>query len=629
MSDSLAILQNVFGYETFRSNQQEIVDTIIAGNNALVLMPTGGGKSICYQIPALSRFGTAVIVSPLIALMKDQVDALVARGIEAAYLNSSISHEDQRHIERDLLQGNIKILYVSPERMLSDYFLNLLQGVELSLFAIDEAHCVSQWGHDFRPEYMKLGVLAKNFPLVPRLALTATAGIATRIEIMNSLSLHGSPTFISSFDRPNISYRIAKKGKKEENFYKLLDFIKDNHLYDSGIVYCLSRKSVEETAQRLVKSGFKAMPYHAGLSQSYREKVQEKFIKEESTIVVATIAFGMGIDKPNVRFVAHMDLPKSIESYYQETGRAGRDGRPSNAWMLYGLRDLVLLKKMGNKGVKDALIRKSNEEKLDSMLGLCETTLCRREVLLNYFNDPHAGYCGNCDNCLNPNSKKMDVSDQARLMLRCIYETEQKHYTDYIIEVLRGNLTPFTTKSGHHHLSSFGQGKNEDEGFWYGVARQLMAGGYITLSADRTFQLTLTKRSILLLEEKEQLYLVKDFYKKSAPTKKTSNKKISTSIQQTKTQTKNKTKKKAVSQYQPVDGTDKNLFENLKVLRTKLAKQNRTKSFKVFPDKTLLEMSKIRPKTLEDLKNIYGVGPKRLKKYGPVFLSAIEELSIV
>ena len=616
MSDSLEILQTVFGHESFRGNQQEIVDTVIAGNNALVLMPTGGGKSICYQVPALSRFGTAIVISPLIALMKDQVDALVKKGIEAAYLNSSISHEEQRELESSLLKGNIKILYVSPERMLSDYFLNLLQRIELSLFAIDEAHCVSQWGHDFRPEYMRLGVLFKNFPHVPRLALTATAGIATRIEIMNSLSLHGSPTFISSFDRPNINYRIAKKGKKEENYYKLLEFIKDNHLYDSGIVYCLSRKSVEETAQKLVKSGFKAMPYHAGMSQRYREKVQEKFINEHSVIIVATIAFGMGIDKANVRFVAHMDLPKSIESYYQETGRAGRDGRPSNAWMLYGLRDLVLLKKMGNKGVKDAMIRKSNQEKLDSMLGLCETTLCRREVLLKYFNDTHKGNCGNCDNCLRPKERKIDVSDKARLMLQCIYETDQKYHTDYIIDILKGNLTAFTTKNGHHHLQSFGAGKDEDVGLWYAIARQLMAAGYISLSPDRTFQITLKKRSLLLLEEKESLFLIKDYYKKPVSNPK--------GVEKKPKQVRKKVKSKL--SYKKSDGTDQSLFENLKIFRKEVAKKNRTKAFKVFPDKTLLEMSESKPETLDELKDIYGVGPKRLKKYGEVFLDAIREL---
>lgn len=617
MSDSLEILQTVFGHESFRGNQQEIVDTVIAGHNALVLMPTGGGKSICYQVPALSRFGTAIVISPLIALMKDQVDALVKKGIEAAYLNSSISHEEQREIESSLLKGNIKILYVSPERMLSDYFLNLLHKIELSLFAIDEAHCVSQWGHDFRPEYMKLGVLFKNFPHVPRLALTATAGIATRIEIMNSLSLHGSPTFICSFDRPNINYRIAKKGKKEENYYKLLEFIKDNHLYDSGIVYCLSRKSVEETAQKLVKSGFKAMPYHAGMSQRYREKVQEKFINERSVIIVATIAFGMGIDKADVRFVAHMDLPKSIESYYQETGRAGRDGRPSNAWMLYGLRDLVLLKKMGNKGVKDAMIRKSNQEKLDSMLGLCETTLCRREVLLKYFNDSHKGNCGNCDNCLRPKERKIDVSDKARLMLQCIYETDQKYHTDYIIDILKGNLTTFTTKNGHHHLQSFGAGKDEDDGLWYAIARQLMAAGYISLSPDRTFQITLKKRSLLLLEEKESLFLIKDYYKKPVSNPK--------SVEKKPKQVRKKVKSKL--SYKKSDGTDQSLFENLKIFRKEVAKKNRTKAFKVFPDKTLLEMSESKPETLDELKDIYGVGPKRLNKYGEVFLEAIRNLT--
>ncbi len=619
MSDSLAILQKVFGYDQFRDNQQEIVDTIIEGNNALVLMPTGGGKSICYQVPALSRFGTAIIISPLIALMKDQVDALLEKNIEAAFLNSSISHEQQREIEKDLIDGNIKILYVSPERMLSDYFLNLLERIEISLFAIDEAHCVSQWGHDFRPEYMKLGVLTKRFPRIPRLALTATAGAATRIEIVNSLSLHGAQTFISSFDRPNISYEINKKGKKEENYIKLLNYIRDHHVYDSGIVYCLSRKSTEEVAAKLVKSGFKAMPYHAGLSQKYREKVQEKFIKEESTIVVATIAFGMGIDKSNVRFVAHMDLPKSIESYYQETGRAGRDGLPASAWMLYGLRDLVMLKKIGNKGVKDAMIRKSNEDKLDSMLGLCETVMCRREVLLKYFNDSHSGSCGNCDNCLNEITGTIDVSENARLALKCIYETNQKFYTDYLISILHGELSAFTTKHGHHHANCFSSGKEFDHSYWYSVFRQLFAGGYITLTADHSFEIKLTKRAIELLEQRENLYIRKDYYKKSPAALKKQLKKT--------TPTKKKVKKRpAAPQYKTTDGSDLTLFENLKIFRTKIAKKNRTKSFKIFPDQSLMEMSKNRPKSLEEFSTIYGVGPKRLKKFGKIFIEAIEEL---
>ncbi len=629
MSESLALLQNIFGYDQFRDNQKQIVDTVIAGQNALVLMPTGGGKSLCYQLPALARFGSAIIVSPLIALMKDQVDALIGKGIEAAYLNSSISHEDQREIERDLLKGNIKILYVSPERMLSDYFLNLLERVEISLFAIDEAHCVSQWGHDFRPEYMKLGLIAKRFPHIPRLALTATAGIETRAEIMNSLSLHGGRVFVSSFDRSNIKYKISKKGKKEENYYKLLNFIKDNHIYDSGIVYCLSRKSTEEIAAKLVKSGLKAMPYHAGLSQRYRHQVQEKFIKEDGLIVVATIAFGMGIDKPNVRFVAHMDLPKSIESYYQETGRAGRDGKPSNAWMLYGLKDLVLLKKMGNKGTKDSLIRKSNEKKLDSMLGLCETTICRREVILNYFdeNSHHHTNCQNCDNCLKPSTNKIDVTDQAGLMLRAIYETDQRYFSDYIIEVLRGSLTPFTTKNGHHHISSFKAGSDFDESFWQAISRQLFAGGYIGLSPDRSFCVKLTKKSIELLEKRESLYLSTDYYKKSqSKNRNTTPTKTSKKSPSSRTKTKAKSTK-ATPTYKVNDGSDKTLFENLKVLRTQIAKKNRTKSFKVFPDRTLLEMSKLKPSNQEELKEIYGVGPKKLKKYGSIFLDAISELT--
>lgn len=620
MSDSLSILQNVFGFDAFRGNQQEIINSVIAGENALVLMPTGGGKSLCYQIPALSRIGTAIVISPLIALMKDQVDALVAKGVEAAFLNSSISHEEQNEIQEDLLRGNIKILYVSPERMMSEYFISLLQRVEISLFAIDEAHCVSQWGHDFRPEYMKLNMLTKNFSSVPRIALTATAGAATKEEIIRCLSLYGGNTYISSFDRPNIHYTIQKKGPKAHNIQALIKYIKEEHSENAGIVYCLSRKSTEEVSEQLVKAGIKAMPYHARLSQKYRDKVQEKFLKEEKIVIVATIAFGMGIDKPDVRFVAHMDLPKCLESYYQETGRAGRDGLPSQAWMLYGMRDLVLLKKMAFKGVTSAARRRVIEEKLDAILGYCETTGCRREVLLNYFDDPYTGPCENCDTCLTPIDKMIDATELAKNALTCVYETNQSYNVHHMVDVLLGNLTAFMQKSGHHHTTSFKAGADYDEALWHSVYRQLIALGYLKMIMDGKSELKLTEKSLKVLEGDEVVLLRADYKKtvskNTEPKKKAAKKKT--------------TKKKAVKkvlQYKTFDGTDRTLFENLKIFRSDLAKKKRTKSYKIFHDQTLWQMAQRRPKELHELEDIHGIGPKKLKKFGNIFLKALEELS--
>ena len=618
MSEAVDILQKVFGYESFRGNQEEIINSVIAGNNAMVLMPTGGGKSLCYQVPALARFGTAIVVSPLIALMKDQVDALIDKGVEAAYLNSALTHAQQNKIEELLVQGSLKILYVSPERMMSSYFLNLLDRVEISLFAIDEAHCVSQWGHDFRPEYMQLGIVAKRWPTIPRMALTATAGAATREEMIRALNLHEAQVYISSFDRPNIQYTIAKKGRKEQNFLKLLDFIKTQHSGETGIVYCLSRKNTEEVADKLVHAGIKAMPYHAGLSQHYREQVQEKFIKNDGLIVVATIAFGMGIDKSNVRFVAHMDLPKCLESYYQETGRAGRDGLPSHAWMLYGLQDLVMLKKITNRGVSSAARRRVNDEKLDAILGFCETTKCRREVLLNYFDDPYAGPCENCDTCLAPVKQQIDATELAKIALTAVYETDQRFNVHYMIDILMGNLTAMVQKSGHHHCTSFKAGHEYDEALWYSIYRQLIAHGHLKMIMDGRSELKLTQQAIDVLEDRAEVCLRAD-YKKSVS---------KPAEAKPKTTRKKKTRKKSVAKdYKPVDGSDKTLYENLKIFRNNLAKKRRTQSFKIFPDRTLQEMVENKPTELYELEELYGVGPKKLKRFGKLFLEALDELS--
>lgn len=625
-SEAYSILKSVFGYNEFRGNQLQIIESVLNGSDGLVLMPTGGGKSLCYQIPALVFRGTTIVVSPLIALMKDQVDALINKGIEAAFLNSTLDLSEQRQIEAELISGHIKLLYISPERMMLERFQNVLKRCEISFIAIDEAHCVSQWGHDFRPEYQQLGVLCELFPHVPKLALTATAGVTTREDIIQSLKLNDPRLFIASFDRPNISYRIEKKRKKDENYQRLLNFINDNHSGESGIVYCLSRKKTEDTAKFLKNHGLKAYAYHAGMSSSKREKIQERFINKPSVVVVATIAFGMGIDKADVRFVAHMDLPKSMESYYQETGRAGRDGLPSEAFMLYGMQEVVMIKKMMNKGRIAAAVKRSNEQKLDAMVGLAESTTCRREVLLNYFNDNYTGPCHNCDICLDPSEDLVNVTQEAIWALQTIHEAKdskgQGFDIHYYINMLTGLADGLIQGNNHHTLKVFSVGDDIKPVVWYSIFRQLISAGMIKMKMDGTSRLSLTLKALPVVRGDQQIYLRKNISSTSNIKPKTVKKKTAKKTAKKASKKKAKKKKTPKKEY---TGAEPALFETLRELRAKLAKQKRTKPFKIFPDRTLEELIEFRPQSIDELESVYGLGPKRLKRYGQILIDAINE----
>jgi len=605
------VLNQVFGHEQFRGNQEEIIKSIMSKKHNLVLMPTGGGKSICYQLPALIFRGTTIVISPLIALMKDQVDALKEKGIEAAFLNSSLTLAEQRDIEAQLISGHIKLLYVSPERLALTRFQNVLKRCEISLIAIDEAHCVSQWGHDFRPEYMEVGVVAKLFPKTPRLALTATAGELTREDMIKSLKLDDANIFISSFDRPNISYEIQKKTKKAENYERLLEFIENNYPKDTGIVYCLSRKKTEETAKFLKQNKIKAYAYHAGMAPSKREKIQERFIQQKGIVIVATIAFGMGIDKSNVRYVAHMDLPKCIESYYQETGRAGRDGLPSKAWMLYGKQEVVMLKRMMNKGTTSLKRRRYNEEKLEAMLGLAEATLCRREVLLNYFNDPYKGPCHNCDNCLAPSNSMINATEEAVLALQAVHETKQKYDIQSLVHIITGYATGVLQERGDHLLKVFNLGREVKEDIWYSVYRQLIASGVLKMQMDGSSRLELTQKALPIIRGEQ------DFFIRPVVPSAT---KIVTAKAPAKKKVKRQPREKLIA-------SDGDLFEALKTFRRELARARRTKPYRIFPDQTLQELADKKPTTLSQLEDIYGIGPKKLKRFGKIFIDAIQDLS--
>jgi ATP-dependent DNA helicase RecQ len=592
MNSARDILQSVFGYDAFRPPQDQIIQTVIDGGDALVLMPTGGGKSLCYQIPALARPGCAVVISPLIALMQDQVNALRQLGVRASFLNSTLPPAEARAVEEQLLCGELDLLYIAPERLTQERCLALLQQASISLFAIDEAHCVSQWGHDFRADYLQLSLLHQRFPTIPRIALTATADARTRAEIIERLDLAQASQFIAGFDRPNIRYRIALKHNARS---QLLQFLREEHPEDAGIVYCLSRKKTEDTAYWLQQQGFNALPYHAGLDAGMRADYQARFLREEGVIIVATIAFGMGIDKPDVRFVAHLDMPKTVEAYYQETGRAGRDGEPADAWMVYGLQDVIKLRQMMDSSEGSEEHKRAEQHRLNAMLGLCEITSCRRQSLLNYFGDRLPQPCGNCDTCLEP-VDTWDGTEASRMALSVVYRTGQRFGVNHLIDVLRGARNDKIEQFEHHQLPTWGVGSELDNNQWRSVFRQLVARGYLSVDLERFGALRLEEQCRALLRGEEQIQLRRDARRKAAR-------------QQTKTPL-------------PAD-IDIALWEALRELRRELAEEQGVPPYVIFHDRTLQEMCVALPTSIAGFGRITGVGERKLDKYGPSFLAVI------
>ena len=594
MKQAQQILQNTFGYAEFRHHQADIIHSLLRGEDALVLMPTGGGKSLCYQIPALVREGVGIIISPLIALMQDQVDALQQLGIRSAFLNSTMDEAAQRQTEEQLLKSEIDLLYVAPERLMTTRMLSLLERSRLALFAIDEAHCVSQWGHDFRKEYQQLRILHERFPKIPRIALTATADKRTRQEIIEQLNLHDANVFINSFDRPNINYTISEGSNARD---RLWAFLQREHPADAGIVYCLSRNKVEQTAEWLQRQGRIALPYHAGLSAEIRQEHQRRFLREDGIIIVATIAFGMGIDKPDVRFVAHLSLPKSIEAYYQETGRAGRDGAPANAWMSYGLQDVISLRQMAENNDSSEQFKRILHLKLETMLALCEQRHCRRQSILAYFDEPLTEPCGNCDTCLNP-PEAWDATEASRKALSCVHRTGQRFGVNYVIDVLLGKDSARIKQFEHHTLSTYGIGKELQEQEWRSLFRQLIALGYLVTDVDGHGAVKLAELSRPLLRGETELVLRKPALDKAESTKKS---------------------KRSASLHH----VDNALFELLREHRLALAKDMGVPPYIIFHDSTLEEMAATRPETLEAMRYISGVGEQKLEKYGRSFLNII------
>lgn len=596
---ALAILKDIFGYPAFRGRQSEVITHVAGGGDCLVLMPTGGGKSLCYQIPALLRDGVGIVVSPLIALMQDQVAALNEVGVRAAFLNSSLTQAEAKEIECGMLAGTHDLIYVAPERLSTPRFLDLLTRIPISLFAIDEAHCVSQWGHDFRPDYIQLSILHERFPDVPRIALTATADSVTRKEIIERLGLCGAEVFISSFDRPNIRYQIVDKANGKT---QLLDFIRAEHDGDAGIVYCLSRRKVEEIAAWLTEKGIRALAYHAGMSATDRSRNQEQFLREDGIVMVATIAFGMGIDKPDVRFVAHLDLPKSVEGYYQETGRAGRDGQAATAWMAYGLGDVVQQRRMIESSEAEAQFKRIASVKLDALLALCESTTCRRVRLLDYFDEASTSTaCGNCDVCLNPPQVR-DGTVAAQKALSCVFRTEQRFGAGHLIDVLRGTDTGRVRQWGHDKVSTFGIGKELDEKAWRAVFRQLAALGFLAADVEGHGSLRLTSASRAVLNGSQTVPL------RLQPERK----KISA-----------RTAAVRKDRFAPLDPVAQALWARLRAWRSEVARQHGVPAYVVLHDATLAELVRLRPQTESGLSQITGIGARKLESYGEELLEIL------
>jgi ATP-dependent DNA helicase RecQ len=613
---ALSILNTTYGYPAFRGHQSEVIDHLVTGGDALLLMPTGGGKSLCYQIPSLLREGTGIIVSPLIALMQDQVSAVSQLGVRAAFLNSSLSAGEARTIEQRLRKGELDLLYIAPERLLQERTLELLDRSTIALFAIDEAHCVSQWGHDFRPEYLQLSLLIERYPGVPRLACTATADERTQAEILTNLRLQHGKVFIGGFDRPNIQYRVVAKDEPRK---QILRFLRHEHQGDAGIVYCLARKKTEETAAFLSQNGFTAVPYHAGLDAGTRRRHQERFLREDGLIVCATIAFGMGIDKPDVRFVAHLDLPKSVEGYYQETGRAGRDGLPADAWLCYGLQDVVMLRKLVDAGEGDEMHRRRASQQLDAMLGYCEVTACRRQRLLAHFGETMATPCGNCDTCLWP-PETFDATVVAQKALSCVARTGQRFGAQHIIEVLRGGAAERVLRLGHDKLSTYGIGGELDAFGWRSVVRQLVAHGLLALDPEGYGGLRLTSLAGPVLRGEQDLRLRRDLLVKAAPAG--SARKARRAALALAGSSSASLAPDFSDEVEP-DAATTALFERLRTLRKRLASEQAVPPYVIFHDKTLALMARRRPLSLEALLGISGVGQAKLERYGEAFLAEI------
>ena len=592
------VLRRVFGFPGFLGQQEAVIEHTVSGGDSLVLMPTGGGKSLCYQVPAIVRDGVGVVVSPLIALMQDQVEALRQAGVRAACLNSTLSYQEALAVETAVKDGLLDLLYVAPERLFGDRTLKLLAGARLALFAIDEAHCVSQWGHDFRPEYLQLSALRERFPDVPRIALTATADEPTRREIVRRLGLARAPQFVSGFDRPNIRYAVVPKNRARQQLQRFLD---ERHRGNAGIVYCLSRRGVDNTAEWLRGIGVHALPYHAGLDADARRRNQDRFQREEGIVIVATVAFGMGIDKPDVRFVAHLDLPKSIEAYYQETGRAGRDGKPADAWMIYGLKEVVTLRQMVEGSSAGEMRKRLEIRKLDAMLGYCELTSCRRQTLLAYFGETLPDPCGNCDNCLSPVAS-WDATEACQKALSCVSRTGQMFGAGYLIDVLCGLENERILRFGHDRIPTHGVGADLDPYRWRSVFRQLVARGLLSVDMERYGSLKLTEASWPVLRGEEPVLLREDLRPVRA-----------------------RARRKPKEPPQPPDPAtwDDALWEALRARRTELAQAQQVPPYVIFHDATLRDMVQQRPATLEEFARLSGVGETKLNRYGEAFLAVI------